>query len=202
MQTNIAVKGTQLSRSKEAQHLVSLTVDEQDTIIDVSSSWDSVAKSGGAGESLFAKRILGQALADFIKSDNTTMYIATVIKLCRLQKKTLFREYRCDSPTHKRFMEMELQPLEEGFVKINHYLLREEPLETPLHLQDITPDLLNTSPALLRCSMCNRLKKPGEAVWLPAEQFSATEEKPLRVIHTVCRDCLVAIWQFGDLEMK
>ncbi|BBP44143.1 hypothetical protein [Thiosulfativibrio zosterae] len=182
-------------RGDDAIKLVEMVLDANNMIIEVSDSWDASAKAGNADSRLSASAVIGQSIDHFISGDSSVMYLDSALKLCRLKKQTLFKPYRCDSPTHKRFMEMELQPLANGQVKISHYLIREEAFGSPLYLKDVT----RTSSAkevVVRCSMCNQLKKPGTDTWLPPEEFQASQDAPLNVIHSVCPACQVAIWEF------
>lgn len=182
-------------RGEDAIKLVEMVLDAHNIIIEVSESWDESAKAGNADSRLSKNSVLGLPIEYFISGDSSVMYVDAALKLCRLKKQTLFKSYRCDSPTHKRFMEMELQPLDQGMVKISHYLIRKEAFESPLYLKDVT----RTAPKnglMVRCSMCNQLKKPGTETWLPPEEFHASEDAPLSVIHTVCPACQVAIWEY------
>lgn len=186
---------TTSQRSEDAVKLVELVLDVHNHIIEVSDSWDASAKAGNADSRLSASAVVGQPIDQFISGDSSLMYLESALKLCRLKKHTLFKTYRCDSPTHKRFMEMELQPLENGQVKISHYLIREEAFESPLYLKDVTRTAC-AQDLVVRCSMCNQLKKPGTQTWLPPEEFKASQEAPLNVIHSVCPACQVAIWSY------
>ena len=174
--------------------LVSLMLDINNQIIAVSDSWDCNAKIGHAKASVYARNILGKNLQDYISSDETVMYIDTALKLTRLTDKIHYKPYRCDSPTHKRFMEMEITPLANGELSINHFLLFEEPFSKPLFLQDVSQQSVRPISYLMRCSLCNDLKDPVTDEWLMAEKFDAQESAPISVIHTVCPSCKEKRW--------
>lgn len=178
----------------EPVYELALVVNRDDQIMSVSSNWDERAQNQGGGAQLFAQALIGQALSRFIRSDNTRMYIEACLKVCRLKQQVLFRPYRCDSPTHKRFMEMQLSPLAEGAVEMKHFLLKEEAFEQPLRLETVASAEPGSGYAYVRCSMCNRLKPRGQSQWLEPQRC-VHQPQPLRVIYSVCPACLAQIWQ-------
>lgn len=156
------------------------------------------AAEGGAAEALAPERVIGQPFERFIGSDTTRMYYAALLKLCRLKAHSISRDYRCDSPTHKRFMRMELHPLPKRRVETWHYLIKAEPFTHP-----VTP-IDHTDPAArigythstfsLRCSICNRLRLPEQSAWVEPETLSHHGPCHLKVIHTICPDCKATDW--------
>lgn len=178
---------------------VSLIVDRHDVIESVSSSWTAVAEQGGAAESLLPDKVIDRPLAVFIRSDSTRMYIESCLKVCRLKQQVLFREYRCDSLTHQRFMELQLTPLDNLAVEMKHFLLREVPFAKPVRLKDVSDQPEGQPKGLphrfVRCSMCNSLKAVGSHHWVAPENLSQPLAVPIPVIHSVCPACLNKIWQ-------
>lgn len=177
----------------------SLVVDRRNTIVALGSGWAHEAALGEAEQSLAESRVLGKSLAGFIRDDATVMYVSTYLELCRLRSEVIYRGYRCDSPTMKRFMEVELTPANDGSVTMTHYLVREEPFECEVHIKDVSR-AHGTAPQrgfLLRCSMCNHLREPGTAIWLAPEVLREPHgaDNPLRVIHTVCEACQDTDWR-------
>lgn len=184
-------------KSIEKSFQVALVVDRDNIIKSVSSSWQAVAEQGGAGTSLQESNVVGQDLSRFIRSDSTRMYIEACLKVCRLKQQIIFREYRCDSPTHMRFMELQLTPLERGDVEMAHFLLREQAFEHPVNIEDVTPSPHHNSPiaySYVRCSMCNSLKPVGADQWIKPESLGDQLVKQTPVIHSVCPGCLNKIW--------
>lgn len=172
---------------------VVVVVNRFNKIISLSSNWTEVAAEGGAEQILATDKVIGKDLDSFISSDTTRMYIESCLKLCRLRKQTIFREYRCDSPTHKRFMELQLTPLDDGVVEMKHFLLREEPFDVPIDIQEVSQ--YPTKAQYIRCSMCNRLKQTGTDEWVAPESLHMEFRRSLPVIHSVCPDCMNALWQ-------
>ncbi|SFX42914.1 hypothetical protein [Marinospirillum alkaliphilum] len=178
---------------EQALETVTLTVDADNYILSLSSNWEAVAAAGNAADSLACQKVIGKPLHEFISSDTTRMYVETCLKLCRLKKATLFRPYRCDSTTHKRFMELQLTPLDNQVVEMKHFLLKQEPFETPLHFEDISHDA-HALPQLLRCSMCNKVRPIQGDHWSAPEHYQ-TGSGSTPVIHTICPDCNGMVWQ-------
>ena len=181
----------------------SLTVNRDNVIVEVGEDWLTQAEAGGARDQLAVNKVLNRPIGQFAKDDNTRMYIAACLSLCRIKKTTIFRPYRCDSPTHQRYMELELVPYENGQVEMVHYLLKSEPLQKSLNIEDVT-ELSDQVAALnegvgytLRCSMCNSIQLPGTDEWLdPADYVQLECARPhLNVIHTVCNCCKNQAWQ-------
>lgn len=172
----------------------SLSVDQDNHIIELDDNWSDLAESYRSGPSLARQRVLYKSLGSFISDDNTLMYIEACLSLCRLRQQVLFRPYRCDSPTHKQFMELELTPLENRCVRMRHFLLKEEPFERPVVFQTLKPSA-NQSPKVKRCSMCNRLQAPGQSEWIAPEVFFINRSDDVQVIHTVCESCKNTSWQ-------
>ncbi len=177
------------------QLTVALEVDAHNIIRRLSDSWIATASEGGAAASLAPERVLGQSINCFITSDTTRMYVEASLQLCRVRQEVLFRPYRCDSPTHKRFMELQLTPLPQRAVEMKHFLLREEAFQQPLNLEEISHLSQKPKGACLRCSFCNRLKPLELNRWMPPEEINQSYVSPLQVIHTVCPDCKGQVWK-------
>ncbi|MBN2644681.1 MAG: hypothetical protein JXR59_04315, partial [Desulfuromonadaceae bacterium] len=118
---------------------------------------------------------------------------------CRLRNEPLTRDYRCDSPTHQRYMRVTLYPEGDGSILMKHETLREVPFSHPVVIRDMSRE--SPAPAqiasarVLRCSMCNRLKLKEAETWSSPETLSEHETKTFHVIHTVCPDCRSTIWK-------
>lgn len=170
-----------------------VTVNRRGVIEDLSTNW-LAGLDDNIKADLDPGKLLGQPLSLFIRNDSTKMYVESCLQLCRVSQKVLVRTYRCDSPTHKRFMELELTPLPGGAVKMTHSLLGEEAF---IHRLDITEQPVNSSDkvtAIVRCSFCNKLRLMGETQWLEPENLVKSKPKNLSVIHSVCPACTQTSW--------
>lgn len=181
--------------SMSREFTTSLTVDNANRIVDLGDSWLLTAEEGGGANLtvLQPNRLLNCFLSDSIKDDNTIMLMESLLSVCRLRGETLYREYRCDSPTHKRFMEIELIPFEDGHVQMNHYLLREEAFDKPVKFDFAYRPTEAIPKTYFRCSMCNKLSLTNSEhsdEWEEPEVFTQQHslEKSM-IIHTVCKAC-------------
>ncbi|SFR58886.1 hypothetical protein [Thiomicrospira sp. ALE5] len=177
---------------------MTVVVDRHNVIISLSTHWTEAAEQAGAADSLAPEKIIGRPLSSFIRSDSTRMYIESCLQVCRLKQSVMFREYRCDSPSHKRFMELQLTPCPDGAVAMTHSLLREEAFEYSVNIEDSTPDEGKPSGVdykYIRCSMCNSLKPLGSNSWTDPAELGDKLVKPTKVIYSVCPKCLNKLWQ-------
>ncbi len=166
------------------------TLDKGDTIVAVSGQWDEFARNNN-GEKTLASHVVGRKLERFIVGDTTRMFVLTMIMSARHLQRPIYRPYRCDSPTHKRFMEMIIQPRAEGRLEVIHRELYCEPLLHRARLVAVSPG--SGATYAKRCSLCNRVQVEG--VWSELDDAIESrrlqvEASGLKVIYGVCPDCL------------
>ena len=169
---------------------MSYSLDSSDTIVSVGGHWDDFARENN-GENILSSKIIGWKLDRFISGDDTRMFVRTMIMSVRTLHRPIYRPYRCDSPTLKRFMEMTLLPRANGAVEVIHRELHSEPL---FHNIPIVAAPAGAGWAFLkRCSLCNRVHAQG--VWSEIDEAIETHRlqvtaPSLKVIYGVCPDCL------------
>lgn len=151
-------------------------IDEKDIIIEVNSSvWDSFIHENNGDEKIFSSMVINTSIYDHVKGEPTKMYLDTLLGYVRTHKKSIQREYRCDSPDLARYMKMVMLPLEEGGVKVTHVLLKT--------VEKNKVDFKYQSGSLtLRCSMCGKIRNEGQ--WTEVES-----EKIIPVAYTICSSC-------------
>ncbi|WP_139228481.1 hypothetical protein [Planctomicrobium piriforme] len=165
----------------EAPFDVIYQVDRQDLIVNVNSQWDQFANENGG---LIAKSVLGRKLFDFIVGDSSRMYVDTMFQHTRLLKKGVVRQYRCDSPSMKRFMEMRIEPGSDGLLIVSHRIIKSEPVAPVVNF------LYHPKAFVLRrCSVCNRLNRDGRWRELDQVLYPAMAGANLPVRYDVCGDC-------------
>lgn len=181
----------------DASHRNELTLqlDADNRIVCLSSNWEEIAEQGQAGKQLAEANVLNQPLSRFIADKATWLYYDSCLKLCRIKQQVITRAYRCDSPTHKRFMELQLIPLEQGWVEMKHFLVRSEAFEFTVNIHDVTQQQPAESYRFTRCSLCNRLKDQASDDWQTPESFGAQFIQPVNVIHSICTECQTTNWQ-------
>lgn len=170
--------------------LVTYDVDAADTIRGVGGRWAEFAVANG-GAHLVAG-VLGRPLWDFV-AGATTRHMYGVLCARVRQGHTVSFQYRCDSPTTRRYMRMRLVPVEDGGVRFES--------ET-LMTRSWPPALLESTPSTRRdvlvrlCSWCKKGLIDG--VWEELEvvverlgMFFGDTESP--VSHGICPTCATSL---------
>jgi len=173
-------------------------IDKHNLIIHIGGDWENAANMADVQQELNPDKVIGRLVFDFICSDSTRMYYDAVFKLCRLKQSQATLDYRCDSPTHKRFMQLTLFPLKDFGIRLQHDLVREEPFDHTLDVKenlDYTPSQQVIITPNKRCSICNRLQLAGETVWVYPEELVEKQPLSLKVIHTICSECKNINWK-------
>jgi hypothetical protein len=171
---------------------VSYKIDRKNTIIEIFDDWENAASVGNAQNLINPKRVIGNPIFKYIGGDSTKMYYDVIFQKCRLLNKEHKIDYRCDSPTHKRFMQMHILPLNNGQLSIVNYLLNEEAFINAVFIEDVT----NTKKShIMRCSICNKLKLRINSDWIAPGTLAQKEEQNFAVIHTICPSCKKIDWR-------
>lgn len=166
--------------------VVELVVDGNDRIVALGAGWEDAAEAGNA-PALAPARVVGRSLYDYVCGDDTTMFVRVMLAGARHRKAPTVRPYRCDTPTHKRWMEMEMQPRENGEVRIVHRLLRLQELP-----QRVAPLLGHGDKLPKRCSNCNKVRLEGS--WHEPDAPAVVRHmirhgEDFGVIYGICPDC-------------
>lgn len=165
------------------------SIDSQDRLITANSEWDAFALENYAPELTF-ERIKYASLWDFIYDTETRHIYRLILEKVRNFTVSVRLPFRCDSPDRRRFMEMEILPLEAKSVVFNTSIIREEKRE-PVRLLGA---FVERSEQFIRmCSWCKCVilddgscMEVEEAVrrW---ELFN--EPKLPKISHGVCASC-------------
>ncbi len=163
-------------------------VDPENIIVGVGGPWDEFARQND-GHGALSDRIVGTPLLKHVSGDISRGFVEAVLNSARILNAPRSVAYRCDSPGFKRFMEMSVSPLGDQRLKILHRIVRVEPFPAPLRFAADTKQ--PRSSALIRCTMCNRVK--GNGAWQePDEAFShqLLKSKVVNsVIYGICDSC-------------
>ncbi len=159
-------------------------LDGEDRIIGVGSTWDFFAGEN-EGREVISSLVVGRSLWEFISGDPTRMWLSSILTLARIREKTVSRPYRCDSPTIKRYMNLEISREADRTLHLVHSLVRVEEMSSP---RRITPFLASGKKMMQRCSVCNRFNTAKG--WTEAEDLDASVGSPIAVIYSVCGDCM------------
>ncbi|KDB51614.1 hypothetical protein X805_28140 [Sphaerotilus natans subsp. natans DSM 6575] len=163
-------------------------LDRDNRVIDVSPDWDAAAQAGQGGGNAFRDGVIGRPLGRFLAGDTTRMFIESALQAVRLTQQPRLLNYRCDAPALSRQMQMRLQPLPDGWVRVEHMLVQARPRATALRFETCSAVLLPSpgTPPWLRCSICLWVCTP-QGYWEPPEHVHAA--RPLQVDYVVCPRC-------------
>lgn len=164
------------------------TVDPEGNITAVNDEWVEFARENGAPQ-LVREAVAGRALWEFMEGMETRHISRLLLDKARRSGKGLTIPYRCDSPDLKRFMEMEIVPLDNGTVEFRSRILKVEKRE-PVRLLD--PNAGRGDEFLTICSWCRRARIASEWVELDEavkklDLFSSASLPQLT--HGMCQDC-------------
>ena len=156
-------------------------IDTNGRIVEVSSDWDAFAVNND-GEQAMQSKVSGKPVIGFIKDDPTRMWFDTLVMHVRVKGGALEREYRCDSPTHRRYMRMKLVP-EGSDIVVRHELVRVEPRQRPVvYFAD--------EEGVECCSVCHRLRLDE---WEEPDDVLSPDQEELGVCFSVCGGCLKSL---------
>lgn len=168
-------------------------VDSADSIIFVNDAWCAFATANDAPE-LTAEAVLHCSLWGFIADPETTHLYREIFARTRRSGNAVTIPFRCDAPALRRYMQLDIQPLDGGRLRLTGRILRLE-RRAPVALLDRG---VERGRELLRmCSWCKRIAVSADQ-WLEAEDAIVrlglfdTPKLP-GLTHTICDSCLAGL---------
>ena len=160
-------------------------------LVYVDGAWCDFARDNGAAEYAEPDRLYGRPLLSFI-SEMTTRHVYSIL-MDRVVKDrlTIAVPFRCDAPTQRRWLELQMSPREQGGVHFRTRQFRTEPRPAPIAFD--RPQT-RTDVILRMCSWCKDVEI-APAQWAPVEdavrrfQVFASTDVPL-ITHGICPDCV------------
>ncbi|MEW6321881.1 MAG: hypothetical protein AB1635_12455 [Acidobacteriota bacterium] len=159
----------------------------QDEIVEVGGAWDDFALSNEAPE-LQGQRVVGRFIWEFI-ADRTTAGLFKALYAAVRGGKALAIPFRCDGPSVRRYMQLQMAGSDHGGLTVSSSLVREEcrPAQPILQRGTVRSDAL-----LSMCSWCNRLRV--DAGWCEVDEAVAAlglfEQTRLpQLTHGICEPC-------------
>ena len=185
---------------------VEYEVDRNGILSWMGGGWTRFAREN-EGESLEPERLVGKRLLDFVQDSSTRHIIRMLEDRVRKTGQSIEYEYRCDSPRLKRFMKMEIRPVEEERLRYTSWTLREEPVPFAFSRSagpggvSRDPEGSDASDAshqiLIVCSYCKRVELEGH--WVEPDE--ALQMVPFRnatrfpdFSHGMCPDCYTRLF--------
>lgn len=173
---------------------VVLRLDASDSIVAASQGWLQSAASVGA-PALTATSVRGRPFSDFSPDPDMAPVYQLVFKRVRTTGQPMRVPYRIDSPTERRYLEMEVAPLSDGFVecRTRTILVHERPAEMPPSQGE---SLLPV------CAWCRKVRMADNS-WAEVEEAAdrlALFLGPARQLtHGICPSCDAVVRQGLEL---
>ena len=158
----------------------------------LSDEWLAFASANGAPE-LTVEAVVGRPLFAFISGAETEYLYYLLLDEVRTRGRHIVVPFRCDSPSRRRFMRLEMSPFEKQSVAFVGTLLREEPRRA---ISFLDAAAARTTAALSICSWCKRVAVDEE--WFDLE----TAVTRLRLFdsprlpqqnHSACERCRASV---------
>ncbi|MCS7214609.1 MAG: hypothetical protein RMI30_00490 [Thermodesulfovibrio sp.] len=125
---------------------------------------------------------------EYIKGDSVKMWYESIINLAKNLGINITRPYRCDSHDKKRFMEMEVIPLRNGDILINHYIIKVEEVRDHINHPFLFGNIKGKE-TILRCSICNRFHYNNS--WIEIEEaIKYYKFTNITISDIICNDCI------------
>lgn len=164
-------------------------IDNMHNIVYLSDEWQFFANENKA-RNLNSQAVLNKPLSDFITGrESVHIYEMLINRVSQGQAEISF-PFRCDSPERRRFMQMEIFPVDGELIGFKSCVLREEYRE-PVGLLDV--DIARSKEFVNICSWC-KCVDIGENKWLEVEE--AIEKLEIfnlsslpQLSHGVCPSC-------------
>lgn len=128
---------------------------------------------------------VGTNLFDYVLGHFTRQFLRKFLNAARETSEQKRMLYRCDSPSHKQLMEMRASKTIDGELRISHSLVESEAFEIEVNFNSVSK---SQNGRMLRCSICNRLRRRGTNDWREADSI-VEPDTVIPVIHTVCPEC-------------
>ena len=163
-------------------------INKQDCIVDVSESWLAFATDNAP--TLTVSSVLGKSLWDFVSNVQTRYLYKLMLKRVREHTEVIQVPFRCDSPDCRRFMELEISPQHNDYVRFLSKIIRTEP-RPPVSILD--SEVPRSDKKLCMCSWCKQIQVDARH-WLEVEYAVAElrifdDEAVPGLIHGICPDC-------------
>jgi hypothetical protein len=167
-------------------------VNAHDVITAVSPLWLAFARENGAVQ-LTSAAVIGRSLWDFIDGVATKQFYQAILQRVRTTTVRVILPFRCDSPTLRRYMRLEITRQPQNGIQFEGVLERVEPVAR-LNLLD--PTVRRSGDTLTLCSGCKRALVETVG-WLEIEDAAVRlrllegKDAP-QLRNTVCPRCLAA----------
>jgi len=154
----------------------------------VDSEWLSFACENDASH-LNTEAVVGEPLFRFIDGIETQHLYRMILDRVRRVQQSIVIPFRCDSPSVRRFMELDVSPCVNRAVQFSGRIVQEQQRRSVLLLDS---SVGRTDEFVVVCSWCKRIAASG--LWLDVEhavrKLRLFDESRLPLLtHGICIDC-------------
>ena len=169
------------------------SINEDGIITNYSKNFPTFARNNDWHLDMEPEAIVGRPIFDFISGEETKNLYEVLFEHCRKGKRIGPIPFRCDSPTERRFLELNLRLLPKNHIDIITVLLKTESRPRVKILQTNTP---RTKQLIRICSMCKKVFADDE--WVEIEEALIRmklfeQERLPRLTHGLCNSCYEAV---------
>lgn len=178
------------------------SLDQDNKIVGVGPGWNEFARANGAPE-LESHSLMGKPVMNYFFDEATRRLYSRLFERVRKIGQEVSFQYRCDSPSLRRFMRLTVSPGSNGGVMVLSETLAKEPREEECFQWERVPTAaqrkarLRNMVLMAACGICSRIQIPSGS-WLEIEDALAsmglTDEPwfPL-LTPSVCPDCVASV---------
>jgi len=164
-------------------------INAENKIVFISEQWHPFARDNMAGV-LTSEHVLNKSIFDFVQDSKVKHLYKMLIERSRNEQIAVRLPFRCDSSDTRRYMAMEVYPVENGLIAFRSCILREEKRDSVRLLET---DIKRTDDILTICSWCKRVNS-NDGTWLEVElaieKLKLFDENELPMLsHGMCADC-------------
>ncbi len=181
-----------MSNTGTSHPAVRYCIDHADHIVSVNDEWLDFARANGA-ETLTLDNLKDREIWRFISDPDTRVIYRLLFDAVRTKSRPLRVTFRCDSPTRRRYMELECSPAPRLGLDICSRLLREE---TRPYISVLDSGIGHSEKVVKLCAWCKQAQIADDD-WRDIEHaihhigaFDAN--RPPMVTHGMCPDCHLA----------
>lgn len=173
-------------------------IDSQNCIIAFNDAWRAFAVENGAPE-LANDAVIGQPLWRYITNPETVHLYQRLLQSVRADRRPIRVPFRCDAPSLRRFMELEMAAEDNDGVRFSVVTLRLE-ARPPVVLLDAA--LARSGGMLRMCSWCKQIEL-GEGAWVEVEEavrrLRLFDHATLpHITHGMCDACFARLYPKAD----
>jgi len=147
---------------------ITYQIDSDNRLTNLSGKWSVFAADNQAAD-LTEAFVVNKSLFVFISDESSRHLYKMLIERTRIDCQTLRFPFRCDAPDRRRFMEMEIFPLNHESIGFRSCILKEEPRE-PVALLD--PVAVRSDELVKICSWRKRVQL-DHSEWVEVEEAVA-----------------------------